>query len=291
MTNNSQSNLKELTANQELIAEKNLVWIFGFNNLEFNETCDNLLSERVYFLKEPKIGLQLNNIIPWKGKNKPNTYLELHQKAKRANKPNYDYFFYNGFKETWYYYLRKLIINRIYQQFEDFSKNVVIQETSGSAACQIISNLFPNSRIIIVSTDGRQLVNEQIQKMNESFINNQNSQSLTSKKSINKIKNEFTRWNSLANLMIKAYEEHEEKLRLMISFENLKKNDYKTLENFFGMIGIPISENELQNISDKKNGEDSVQENRTLWETNFSDEEKSNIKNTIEKNLTAFGYS
>lgn len=274
-----------------MLVEKNLVWIFGYNYLEINETSTKLLSEKAYFLKEPRIGLHLNNMIPWKGKNKPHTYLELHQKAKRANKPNYDYFFYNGFKDTWNYYLHKLIINRLYNQFPDLSKKLVIQETSGSAASPIISNLFPHSRIIIISVDGRNLINNQIQKMNEPFDTNLNSNSLELTKRTNQIKNESTNWNSLANLLIQAYENHAKNLRLMISYENLKNTDYNTIKNFFDIIGISLSEDELENISNKQNSKDHTIENTISWEKKFNPEEKTIIKNIIEKNLAIFGYS
>ena len=77
-------------------------------------------------------------------------------------KGNQDYFFHNTFKETWKFYMRKLILNRIYAQYKDLSNKIIIKEPHGSLAADIISECLPNSKIIILLRDGRDVIDSQV---------------------------------------------------------------------------------------------------------------------------------
>ena len=281
---------KILSSEEEEKLERNLIWIFGFSHPGINQTSNRLLSGPTNFLNEPKIGLLVNHIIPWKGDSKPQTSFDLRQKMGNSKKPKYDYFFYNGFQDTWKFYLRKLIINRIYLQFPNFFKKTVILETTGSAAAPIISDIFPNSKILIVSVDGMYLVNHQIEKMNKPKDNHPQSISkfLTERKT--RIKEYSNRWNTLATLFIQAFEGHNTKLRLMIDYQDLERNNLETLTKFFQFFDITISENELQKIMNNQQNDNNTFENEMGWEKNFDLEEKNTLKKIMEKNLKLLGY-
>ena len=76
---------------------------------------------------------------------------------KRTFKKDH-YFFADEYKETWQFFLRKLILNRIYSQYQDLTKKVIIKEPHGSLAADVISECLPNSQIIFLLRDGRDVV-------------------------------------------------------------------------------------------------------------------------------------
>ncbi len=128
----------ELSEEQELKLEKNIVWIFGFREWDWfdNEIFPNSVS----FMNEPAIGLHLNYFSVTK--NGQSTLLNSLQKIDKKEK--FDYFFYNGFSETWNYYLRKLILERVRTQFDNNETPIVIKEFNGSIGANMISNCLPN---------------------------------------------------------------------------------------------------------------------------------------------------
>jgi len=71
---------------------------------------------------------------------------------------NHDIFFLKKYKETWLYYLRKLIVNRFHAQFETFSKKIIIKEPNGSNGADILSQCMPKSKIIVLLRDGRDVI-------------------------------------------------------------------------------------------------------------------------------------
>jgi len=63
---------------------------------------------------------------------------------------NPDYFLSRRYHKTWRFYLRKLILNRIYSQFSDLSKKIIINEPEGITAAAIISKCLPKSKIMFM---------------------------------------------------------------------------------------------------------------------------------------------
>jgi len=267
--------------------EKNIIWFFGSHGPGISSILKKLSFPKTNFLNEPKIGLQLNNIIPGNGETK--TYLEQNQHVGKL--PKYDYIFFQGYQDLWKFYLRKLILNRIFVQFQDFSKKIFIKEIDGSASANILSNIFPNSKIIIINQDGRNLVNDLLEnliKKSASF----ESPSLLSDESSRKrlLKNQSTKWNDITNILIEAYENHDEKLRLFIRFEDFKKNPELIIKKIYKFSQIEISKQELQKTIDDYESTFQGKENNESWKNNFNIEERQIIENVMNENLHKLGF-
>jgi len=178
---------KELTPEQELMLEKNLVWIFASPRSGTTWLGTQLLEGKTYTMDEPRIG---RLIIP--------TLMEIDDRRK-------DYFFSNDYKKTWNYFLRKLILNRIFAQFQDFDKIITIKEPNASLAAPIISDCLPESKIIIMLRDGRDVIDSLINaRSDEGWITKSEDQpSLSKEGRLGFIKFEGKSWvTTIPNLRI-----------------------------------------------------------------------------------------
>jgi len=145
--------MKILSIEEELILEKNLVWIFADRRSGTTWLAKELLSHDTKFLDEPLIGLHLG------------LFAGSNAGIKRTidiQKGRTDYFFSEHHQDSWIYFLRKLILNRIHNQFEDLSSKIIAKEPSGSIAADMIAKCLPKSKIIIMLRDGRDILDSKI---------------------------------------------------------------------------------------------------------------------------------
>ena len=109
----------ELSEEQENILERNLVWIFGANRSGTTWLGRQLQLANNFILNEPLIGEHLGVSI---------RRLDEMKRQYDINFKRDDYFFSAKYKKEWQFYLRKLILNRIYSQFQDLTKKVIVKE-------------------------------------------------------------------------------------------------------------------------------------------------------------------
>ena len=133
--------VEELSKEMEENLEKNIVWVLGSRRSGTSWTAKELLSHNTKCMEEPLIG---NHISAVMGDKSP-YYRRLDESKERK-----DYFFSETFKENWLYFLRKMILNRIYAQFQDVNSVIIIKEPNGSMGADIISEALPNSKIILL---------------------------------------------------------------------------------------------------------------------------------------------
>jgi len=277
--------IEELTSDEELILEKNIIWLFGNRGEGIKRFCTELLSLNTVIWNEPKIGPHLNTITNLNGK----IISVFENWQKIGKKPKYDYFFFNGFKNTWKFYLRKLILNRIKAQFQDINKKIIIKEADSFAA-DILSDLFPNSKIIILLQDGRTFVKSQL------YLNSKKGSSAIHPipfsagypKSI--VEELSILWNDTTGLMIKAYENHNENLRFLIKIEDLQKNTLEILEKIYKFAEVDVTNEELKKLIDAQ-GYTNNPEEWNSWKYTFTDEEKTSMENIMLEKLRKLGYS
>ena len=195
--------------------EKNLVWIFGLHRSGTSWLSKNLLSYQTHRWDEPGIGSFLG-ISPEVGPKVRNIYRHQHRK---------NYFFQYDYKDTWLFYLKKLILARIYSEFKDTSKKIIVKEPNGSMGSDIISESLPLSKIIIVQRDPRDIIDSIVDGMKEGgwrskFI----GYSLTSENRLSFIENEANTIVKTWEILWKTYKNHSEKLRYLVKYEELRKN-------------------------------------------------------------------
>lgn len=282
----------DLSKEQESILERNLVWIFASPRSGTTWLGTKLLSHKTFIMDEPKIGYHLRNL---------DALMNSEQNIPSLKKKN-DYFFSSDFKGVWKSHIRKLILNRIYSQFRDITKNVVIKEPHGVQGSLIISESLPNSKIIILIRDGRDIVDSYLAGFSEGgWLAKRIGKSITQKERIPFIKRQSMIWVDLVKILVQLYNSHPKDSVLLVKYENLKENTMAVLESIYKFLNIEISTNDIKNLVNdfsyqnvpkelKGKGKAIRSASPGNWKENFNEEEKNTMQNIMNDTLQKLGY-
>jgi len=282
-----------LTTEQELIFEKNLVWVLSSPRSGTTWLVKELLRYQTFALDEPYLGLHLASLGAITGNH------EMSEQHK--NRP--DYFFSKDYETTWKFYLRKLILNRIFSQFKDLSKKIIIKEPNGSEGSDNILHCLPSSKFILVLRDGRDVVDSLLDSRLPGGWNADKHYVLTVTQDT---KNEFlrrfaTHWKNRMKILLDAYEKHPKELRVKIRYEDLRKNTNVEVTKLYDFIGIKISAEKIEeyvenfrfeNIPKEKRGAGKGQRFASpgMWKENFTEDEKKILEELMGDTLRSLGY-
>ncbi len=287
--------IPELTAEQEDTLEKNLVWIISSPKSGTTWLAWLLGSDDAFRFDEPLIGLHLGFMDKSEG-----TYVRRIDKARnRAN-----YFFSDEYKETWKYFVRKLILNRIYAQFQNVSKKVIIKEPNGSMGSDIISECLPHSKMILLLRDGRDVLNSQITALSKGGYAAEASKiwkPLEGQRRFNHIKLAAQEWVKIVNIFMKAHQSHSEEDKILIRYEDLRKDTFEELKKIFNFLQSDIDDSKIrkiverltfENLPDDKKGLGTTKQFAKvgIWKERFSNKEKKAMDEIMGNTLRELGY-
>jgi len=285
----------ELTIEQEKTLEKNIVWIFGSPRSGTSWLALQLLSFDTLQLNEPQIGFHLGTPHPQITEDF-SRYFDIFNKEP-------DYFFSKRYSNTWYYFLRKLILNRIQSQFQNVSKKIIIKEPNGAIGVDIILNCLPDSKIIILLRDGRDIVDSIIDSItpNGWAVKNYGLTPISEKNRIFEIEKRSKVWVKTIKLLLSQYEKHNKDQKLIVKYEDLIQHTHKILKEIYRFLEIEISEEDLdrlikkyefENIPSKMKGSGKVTRfaKPGKWRENFNEEEKEIMNNIMRDTLIKIGY-
>lgn len=287
--------LKELSPEQESSLEKNLVWIFASPRSGTSWLGTQLLSYQTISLNEPQLGVHI-------GMREPTIRDRIVRRIEIfQNEP--DYFFSNQYKDTWNFYLRKLLLNRIFAQVQDVTKRVIIKEPSGTMGSDILAQCVPKSKIILMIRDGRDVIDSKIDQFQKDSwaVKNYDVTPLPPKRRQSEIKYQAELWVKLIEVVTKTFNKHPKELRLIVKYESLRNNTFEELKKIYNFIGIKIPKSELEKIVNKYSFENIPQEQKGKgkitrsatpgkWKDNLSEKELSIMKKIMSKTLQKFGY-
>jgi len=287
--------VKELTTEEELTLEKNLVWIFSSARSGSSWLALQLLSFNTFSINEFHLADHLSMITGNVGRGFFRTFDE--------NEHLSDYFFSSRYKNTWKFYLRKLILNRLFAQVQDISKKVVIKEPGSFGASDIITGCLPNSRIILLLRDGRDVLDSLVDARQKiGFMTKKSGlPPIKQKDRLGFLKGQSRMWKSLWIILMKTYEDYPDQLKYLVRYENLRKNTYDELKKIYAFLDINIPDNKLnemvtnysfENVPEKLRGSGKFHRSATpgKWKQNFSIEEKVLIENMIGDLLKKMDY-
>ena len=291
-----EKNNLELTESEEDILEKNIVWILGSPRSGTTWLANELKDCGAIHFEEPLIGLHLGFL-----ENKGGNFIRRFDKANDRK----HYFFSNEFEFVWKKYLRKLILNRIYAQFPNgLAKKVVIKEPNGSMGADILSKCLPNSKIIFLLRDARDVLNSQVTALSEGGYAAKASKiwkPLQKGKRINHIKASCYQYLKIIEIVQKAFDLHLSQNKMMIRYEDLRRNNNENFKKILEFIEINLDEmkmNEIiekhtfENIPDEKKGIGTTKQFAQvgIWKEKFSDEEIKIINDILGSKLQELGY-
>jgi hypothetical protein len=283
--------VRELKPEEELKLEENLVWIFASPRSGTTWLATQLLSYDTLLIDESNVGVYLGAF-----------FIDRVDYTRM-----YDMFFDQGrhflsyrYSDTWSYYLRKLILNRIYAQFKDLDHKIILKEPNGSWAADIIAQCLPRSRIIIVVRDGRDTVDSRFYSSvkgswaHKTFDENENRTAF--------IQRYAKLWKVIMESCMTAYENHYPDLRLLVKYEELRFNTFDLIKKMYQFIGIPISDDKIAELVEKYSYENIPETQKGdyrrvrkaspgLWKEHFNEEEKVILNEIMGETLSRLGYS
>jgi len=286
--------IPNLTEEEEDKLEKNLIWIFAFRRSGTTWLANELLSHQTKFMDEPLIGLHLGRY---------ETTQKGVSRTIDVQKDLPNYFFSNQYRDTWKFYLRKLILARIYSQFKTLEHKIVIKEPNGSYASDIISECLPDSKIIVILRDGRDVIDSSLNALKKGgWENKRGKVELTKKNRIERLKMTAKMWNFCMDTVMKCYDSHSKENKMMLRYEKLRYDTLEELKRIYEFVGIRINEDQLNKIVEKSKFENIPEDQKGdgkfkrfatpgKWKENFSDEELDILEQIIGENLKKLGYS
>ena len=214
---------------------------------------------------------------------------------------NPHYFFSQQHKNNWIPYLRKLILARIFSEIQNMSNKVIIKDPVGSIGTDIISTCLPKSKLIFLVRDGRDVLDSRMD-MHKPYSWGGLQQFTNTHEKLLAIAYYSKLWVSNMTDIAKGFSSHESSLKLLIKYEDLKKNTFGETKKIYDFIGTKISDEELRKIieyHDFKNipnfDKGSGKFNRTAkvggWKENFSYEEKKLMNEIMNDTLKKYGYA
>jgi len=278
----------ELSDNEERKLEENLIWIFA-SPRSGSTWLKQLLSRKTTSLNKFRIVAHLAGRL-------------FNLEGEKKN----DYVFSLRYKDTWNYYLRKLILNRIYSQIKDTSKKVIIKETA-RAGFSKVSECVPNSKIIFLLRDGRDIVDSQVDGRTYGYEKGGRYESgpeepLNKKIRSDYIKRQSKNWVRITNELLETYENHSKDRRYKLNYEALLNNTLPEVQKIYNFLEIKISSKRLKDRVEKLKfekippelkgkGKATRSASPGKWKKNFNEEEKDLMNSIMRKTLVQLNYA
>ena len=289
-----ENKIHELTLEEENQLEKNLIWVFASPRSGTQWLGTQLLEHNTIICHGPSIGLNLGSI------HQGFTDKVVRQIEFRGDEP--DYFLSKQYKDIWTFFMRKFILNRLFSQYKDLTKKIVIPDPEGSIGADIIASCLQNSTAIVLFRDGRDVVDSIIDaaKPDSWHVKTRGLPPLKPEKRKNRIKLASRRWVRQVEILEDIHENILKK-SLKIKYEDLKKNTLNELISIYRFMEIEISNQKLEElvnkysfnkIPDSKKGTGQVTRSASpgKWKENFSEDEQMIMNDIMNEKLKELGY-
>jgi len=293
------SKISHLNEEEENTLERKMVWLFGTPRSGTTWLGGQLLvhPENIIWY-EPDIGLHLAVMAETKvTKNNEPKFERLYDEQRKRD----SYFFSERHKKNWMPVLRKLILTRAFSESQTLDKNIIIKEPVGAQASEIIMECFPKSKLIFLVRDGRDVVDSRIDMHGKDTW--AKLRPLNSEEDRRRMIRWYSfQWNQLMSRMNHAYDKHDQSRKILIRYEELRKDTLQVLKKIYDFLNVNISEKELEKIIQaydfeslkgipKGKGKFYRSASPGGWQKNFSNEEQELLNSIMEKTLKEFGYS
>ncbi len=275
-----------LTGEEENALERKIVWVFGSPRSGSTWLTAGLLNhEQNIMWDEPFVGYHIMHLYG------------LHENRS-------DFFYSTTHRYSWQQLLRKMILSRAYSQARTLAKNVIVKEPNSSSGADFVMSCLPNSKLLFLLRDGRDVVDSQIDAHGPNSWNRDLSLiPLTdAAHRLESIKEHSETWRFFTEVVLKTYNEHSPSLRLLVKYEDLRKDTVNQLQRIYDFLAVGISKetlevivekNRFENIPDDQKGSGKFHRSATpgKWKENFSDEEKHIMEQIMGNTLQKLGYT
>jgi hypothetical protein len=168
-----------------------------------------------------------------------------------------DYALGDDYREAWIHSIRNFVLEGANARFSELGKNgyLAIKEPNGSIGAPLLAEAFPESRMILLVRDPRDVVSSAMAAQRkgswgEGWRANGGGDSLADTDP-----DEFARqWANMYAVSLgnarKAYEVHKGP-RVVVRYEDLRADTLKTMRQLYSKLDIPVGERELARIVER----------------------------------------
>jgi hypothetical protein len=299
-----------VTSGVSVSAPGRLAWIFG-SSRSGSTWLLRMLSEleRVIPVDDPHIGHHLGVWRPiplaWataKDPPKLGTLADFKRKKR-------DYLFSDRYRDTWMPQLRELISARFEAQAaQDIEEAggiedpIVVVKEPGSHAADTIMDLFPDSSLIFLLRDGRDVVDSWLDAYKDgSWATDEGAYPLDDTGRPALIRWQSSVWLHRTEVVQETYARTDPERRVLIRYEEMRADPVAALERICTMLGIDASGEQLQEIAgthsysrvpkaDKGAGREIRQAEPGGWAKHMSREEILEMHGILAPKLSELGY-
>ena len=282
---NSINLISEISDKDLLNFEKNFTWTF--TSVGGVEITNWLFSDYASIVNESLLGQHLGIITDRRG-GEIVTNFDIHQNRE-------DYLFCEKYKNSWLYFLRKLILGRLFVQYGNSQKPIIVSDLpAANYASNILAEATPNSKVLMFVRDGRDVVNHKATSLLPFGKGLQIGLSTYSQNNrIEFLKMESRKWAKMISILLEIKKNHNQDLIKIVKLEDLHDNTINVIEEIFEFLEINIEQNKLSEVASqlqKKFEISSLKIRFMFWNKDLSQEEKDVIENIMKKNLRELKY-
>jgi hypothetical protein len=286
-----------------------LAWIFG-SSRSGSTWLLRMLSQldRVVPIDDPHLGHHLGVWRPiplaWATSKDPPKLGTLAD-FKRQKR---DYLFSDHYREQWMPALRGLIQARYEAQAaEDIRERgitdpIVVVKEPGSHAADTLVDLFPDSCLIFLLRDGRDVVDSWLDAYRDgSWATDEGAYALSEEGRTALIRWQASVWLHRTEVVQETFARHAPHRRLMVRYEQLRDDPVPSLASICRVLGIEASEEQLEEIAsvnsyarvpttEKGSGQAIRRAEPGGWAQTMSGEEIEQMHEILAEKLTELGY-
>jgi transposase len=293
-----------------LTAPGRLAWIFGSSRSGSTWLLRMVSAlERVVPVDDPHLGHHLGIWRPiplaWATAKDPPKLGTLadYKRQKR------DYLFSERYRDVWEPHLRELIAARFEAQAADhlaetgeIDRPIVVVKEPGSHAADTIMDLFPESGLIFLLRDGRDVVDSWLDAYRDgSWATDEGAYPVDEAGRIALIRWQASVWLHRTEVVERTFARTDPARRILVRYEDMRENPASALEGICAMLGIEAHRDELDRIarehefsrvpdSRKGNGQQVRRARPGGWASNMTSEEIAAMHEILAEKLDELGY-
>jgi len=201
-------------------------------------------------------------------------YFYYERAGHRAGKEGKNFILGRRYKDTWVGPMRDLVLGGAAARFPELAEGgyVVIKEPNGSIGAPLLMEIFPESRMILLVRDPRDVVASSIDSRKEGSWRYQRRQRIgdvrveEAAEKIIKEADQFVRNRAEGYVQAignakEAYEAHRGR-KVLVRYEDLRSDTLGTMKRIYSELEIPVEEGELSRAVEKHSWENIPEEDK-----------------------------
>jgi hypothetical protein len=235
---------------------ENIIWIFGSGrsgSTWLRSMMEDL--DRHQAWEEPMVG---------------RLFGEFLNQAKQVDLRRSDFIMANATRKGWIRSIRNFVLDCASYTFPRVgdSDYLVVKEPNGSMGAPLLMEALPESRMILLIRDPRDIVSSQLDAARQGgWMYERKESDVWKQKALPDndpdtfVRNRSRKYLQHAGNAKKAYEAHRGP-KVLVRYEDLRTNTLETMKRIYSTLGIPVDEGELARVVEKHSWEKIPEENK-----------------------------